>query len=49
MSDQTTTTEPTEPDDAGAEHEVPGDLVNLHEVIEWDNALKGIEPNGPNQ
>jgi hypothetical protein len=43
-----TTDEPTEPDDAG-DHEVPGDLVQLHEVIEWDNALKGTEPNGPDQ
>lgn len=29
----------SEPDDAGGDHEVPADLVELHEVIEWDAAI----------
>ena len=32
-----------EPDDAGDEEGVPADLVELHEVIEWDAAVKAAE------
>lgn len=32
-----------EPDDAG-DHEVPADLVELHEVLEWQAALEREEP-----
>lgn len=32
-----------EPDDAG-DHEVPADLVELHEVLEWQAALDAQEP-----
>lgn len=28
-----------EPDDAGGDHAVPADLVELHEVLEWGAAL----------
>lgn len=44
MTDPTTATEPAEePADAGNEHTVPGDLVQLHEIMEWDAAL-GLGP-----
>lgn len=35
----TTTDEPTEPDDAGGDHDVPPDLVELHEALEFQGAL----------
>lgn len=31
---------PDEPEDAG-DHDVPVDLVELHEVLEWTNATQG--------
>lgn len=30
---------PEEPEDAG-DHDVPADLVELHEVLEWANATQ---------
>lgn len=32
--------EQPEPEDAGADHGVPDDLLVLHQVIEWDEATK---------
>jgi hypothetical protein len=34
-----TTAPPTEPDDAGDEDGVPAELVELHEVLEWQAAV----------
>jgi hypothetical protein len=28
----------SEPDDAGTDHQVPDDLLELHQVIEWEAA-----------
>lgn len=36
-------TEPVEPGDAGDEHAVPPDLVELHEVLEWEAARRQAE------
>lgn len=35
----------TEPDDAGDEHDVPVDLVELFEVIEWQMACDAEDGN----
>lgn len=32
--------EPVEPDDAGTDHDVPADLVELHEILEWRAAIE---------
>jgi hypothetical protein len=38
--------EPEEPDDAGDdENHAPVDLVELHEILEWQNAI--TEDDGP--
>lgn len=46
MTDQTP--EPTEPEDAGQEHDVPADLMELHAVLELqdDQAMIGHVPPG---
>lgn len=36
----------TEPDDAGDEGGVPADLVELHEVLEWQAALDAAADGG---
>lgn len=36
----------TEPDDAGDEEGVPVDLVELHEVLEWQAALAAADDGG---
>lgn len=30
----------TEPGDAGADHVVPPDLLELHQVLEWNEAVE---------
>lgn len=30
----------SEPDDAGADHEVPADATELHEALEWQAAVE---------
>lgn len=32
--------QPAEPDDAGTDHDVPADLVELHEVLEYQAAVE---------
>lgn len=33
----------SEPDDLGGEHDVPDDLVELHETLEWKAAVEAAE------